>query len=144
MRHLPGIADQIFPVFTLRHGMEIFIWWCPGCPWLSAPTWCSPDEATNGNDGGGAWRSKGRWGSVRDLGKGVRARLSPLWASGLRAWGWGSNWGGSWATSALMTGPPPARLLRISWTWRDSGSERFAPSWCRDWDRLPMCNYSQD
>ena len=104
----------------------------------------SPGEVTTGDDRGRVWRSKVKWDSVRDLGKAARAGLSSLCASGWRAWGWGSNYGRCWTGSALITGPPPLKLLKMSWTWGDSRAERLAPFWYHDWDRLSICSYLQD
>lgn len=98
----------------------------------------SPGEVTTGDDRGRVWRSRVKRDSVRDVGKAARAGLSSLWASGWRAWGRGSNYGRSWTGSALITGPPPLKLLKISWTWGDSRAERLAPFWCHDWDLLYM------
>lgn len=97
-------------------------------------------EVTIGDDRGRVWRSKVKWDGVRDLGKAARAGLSSLWASGWRTWGRGCNYG-SWTGSALITGPPPLKLLKISWTRGDSRAERLAPFWYHDWDRLSICSY---
>lgn len=124
-------------------GMEIFIRWCPGCPWLPALTWCLSWWGNHWNDGCGGWRSEGEQGSVRYLGTGAAAGLSPVWPNrehgdgALRVVGPGLCQH-SWATSLV---PGCCREAEPGKTEELESS--FLLGWL-DWNWPPICRSSQD
>lgn len=99
----------------LRGRMEVFIRWCPGCPWLSTPIW----HVWWSNHWAWWWSLEG-WGQTQlywGPPEGSWSRTFSSLSQWLESVGWSSECGGPGLCQHLGVSPTGPGGLRGSWTW---------------------------